>query len=79
VARAGEEASHSTVTFTVRRTKFEREDLIHSYSRADALADGTLIDAASVATEAGIRFPVALTAAVWARCVAVPPGVRCQD
>ena len=29
--------------------------------------------------KAGIRYPVALTAAVWERCVAVPPGVVCQD
>ena len=29
--------------------------------------------------EAGIRWPVALTRAVWERCVAVPPGVACQD
>jgi hypothetical protein len=32
-----------------------------------------------MAREAGIRWPVALTAAVWAQCVAVPPGVACQD
>src|SRR5262249_12805414 len=32
-----------------------------------------------VAREAGIRYPVALTRAVWQRCVAVPPGVLCQD
>jgi hypothetical protein len=76
---AQEEASLSTITLTVRRTMFEQDDLIHSYTRADAIADGTLIDVSSVATEAGIRFPVALTAAVWARCVAVPPGVHCQD
>jgi hypothetical protein len=31
------------------------------------------------AQEAGIRFPTALTAAAWARCVAVPPDVECQD
>jgi hypothetical protein len=33
----------------------------------------------AVACEAGIRYPVALTAAVWACCVAVPPGVECQE
>jgi hypothetical protein len=38
-----------------------------------------LIDGSAVAREAGIRYPVALTAAVWERCVAVPPGVLCQD
>jgi hypothetical protein len=28
---------------------------------------------------AGFKYPVALTAAAWANCVAVPPGVVCQD
>jgi hypothetical protein len=32
-----------------------------------------------LAREAGICYPVALTAAAWAKCVAVPPGVACQD
>jgi hypothetical protein len=58
---------------------FEHNDLIHSYSRADAIRDGVLIDVSANAREAGFRFPVALTAAVWAQCVAVPPGVMCQD
>jgi hypothetical protein len=38
-----------------------------------------LIDVSAVAREAGIRYPVALTRAVWQRCVAVPPGALCQD
>jgi hypothetical protein len=42
--------------------------------RADALRDGVLIDVSTVAREAGIRYPVALTRAVWERCVSVPPG-----
>jgi hypothetical protein len=58
---------------------FEDADLIHRYSRADALSDGVLIDASRAAREAGFRYPVALTAAAWAECVAVPPGVACQD
>src|SRR6516225_6371681 len=58
---------------------FENADLIHRYSRADAIRDGVLIDVSATAREAGIRFPVALTAAAWERCVAVPPGVECQD
>jgi hypothetical protein len=63
---------------------FSTDDLIHRYSRADALRDGELIDVSALAREAGIRYPVALTAAYWAKCVAVPPGVarqgevRCQ-
>src|SRR5215468_1692796 len=58
---------------------FEDADLIHRYSRADALQDGVLIDVSATAKEAGFRYPVALTSAAWAKCVAVPPGVTCQD
>ena len=53
--------------------------MIHAYTRADALADGTLVDVSDVAREAGIRYPVALTRAVWEACVRVPAGVACQD
>ena len=58
---------------------FEEADPIHRYTRADALRDGVLIDVSATAREAGIRWPVALTRAAWERCVAVPPGVACQD
>jgi hypothetical protein len=58
---------------------FEDADLIDRSSRADALRDGVLIDASALAREAGFKFPVALTAAVGAKCVAVPSGVLCQD
>lgn len=44
--------------------------IIHTYSRADAIADGVLIDVSSVASEAGFKVPVALTAEVWEDCVA---------
>ena len=42
---------------------FSNDDLIHSYTRAEALADGELIDVSATAREAGIRWPVALTLA----------------
>ena len=58
---------------------FEEADLIHRYTRAQAIEDGVLIDVSAVAREAGLRYPVALTCGAWARCVAVPPGVECQD
>jgi hypothetical protein len=58
---------------------FDPADLISRYTRADALRDGVLIDVSATAREAGIRFPVALTAAAWQECIAVPPGVTCQD
>lgn len=49
---------------------FISEDIIHTYTRAEALNDGTLLDATETATEAGFRFPVALTRAAWEDCVA---------
>lgn len=45
-------------------------DVIFTYTRAQALADGVLIDAGALAQEAGFRLPVAITAAAWADCVA---------
>jgi len=41
---------------------FENADLIHRYTRADALRDGVLIDVTATAKEAGFKYPVALTA-----------------
>jgi hypothetical protein len=38
---------------------------IHTYTRADALADGVLVDATATAQEAGFRIPVALTQSIW--------------
>ena len=40
-------------------------EVIHSYSRADAIADGTLVDVSELAAEAGFRHPVAMTRAAW--------------
>ena len=54
-------------------------DVIHSYSRAEALADGDLVDVSDTAREAGIKFPTAVTRAVWDAYVEVPEGVTCQD
>src|SRR5512135_1810692 len=53
--------------------------VIFSYPRARAIEDGVLVDVSKLAEEAGFRFPVAVTAGVWAACVAVPPGVDGQD
>jgi hypothetical protein len=58
---------------------FGPKDLIHSYTRAQAIADGVLVDVSPAAREAGIKYPTALTRAVWEKCVKVPPGVVCQD
>ena len=39
---------------------------VYAYTRADALADGVLVDVTQTAGEAGFRILVALTASVWA-------------
>ena len=49
---------------------FTEQNVIYVYTRAQAIADGVLFDATELAREAGFRYPVALTAAVWAECVA---------
>jgi hypothetical protein len=54
-------------------------EVIASYTRAQALADGEQIEVTATAREAGITFPVFLTRAVWSEFVEVPDGVTCQD
>lgn len=54
-------------------------DVIHSYSRAQAIDDGILVDVSATAREAGIKFPVAMTRTVWTQYVEVPRNVICQD
>ncbi len=54
-------------------------ELIFSYSRAQAIADGVLVDVSDTAKEAGFTMPVALTRAVWDSYVEVPKGVVAQD
>jgi hypothetical protein len=46
---------------------FDDSDVIHTYSREQAIADGVLVDVTTTAKEAGFKFPVALTSAVRAR------------
>ncbi len=57
----------------------ESWDLIHVYTRAEAIADGVLIDVTDIARETGFRFPVAMTTAAWFACVDVPLGLASQD
>lgn len=44
-------------------------DVIFSYSRAQAVDDGVLVDVSELAREAGFRFPVALTTSVHHLCM----------
>jgi hypothetical protein len=40
---------------------FENADLIHAYTRADALRDGVLIDVSATTREAGIRWEFSIS------------------
>ena len=55
---------------------FEDADVIFSYTRAQAIADGVLVDVTEMARECGFRYPVALTARVWAEVVVPPEKAR---
>ena len=52
---------------------------IHAYTRAQALADGVLVDVTRQASPAemrgGFTVPVAVTAAVWAAIEAIPDSL----
>jgi hypothetical protein len=54
-------------------------DVIYSYTRAQAVADGVQVEVTKTAQEAGIKFPMFLTRAVFDNYVAVPEGVTGQD
>jgi len=54
-------------------------EVIFAYTRKQALADGVQVDVTTTAKEAGIKFPMFLTRAVFDAYVAVPPDVSCQD
>ena len=53
--------------------------VIYSYTRKQAVADGVQVEVTKTAQEAGIKFPMFLTRAVWDAYVAVPEGVTGQD
>jgi hypothetical protein len=51
---------------------FEGAEIIHSYSRAEAIEDGVLIDVSKQAAEVGITLHTAVTPAVWAELIGNP-------
>ena len=54
-------------------------EIVYTYTRAHAIADGFQVEVTKTAQEAGIRFPVFLTRAVYDVYVTVPPDVAGQD
>jgi len=54
----------------------ENADIIYSYTRAQAIEDGILVDAGQMAKECGVNYPVALTNTVWEKYVKVPKSLE---
>ena len=54
-------------------------EIIYTYTRSQAVADGVQVEVTKTAQEAGIKFPMFLTRAVFDKYVAVPPDVTGQD
>jgi hypothetical protein len=54
-------------------------EVIFSYTRQEAIDDGVLIDVSKLAKEAGYRYPVALTSALWADINDIPQSKDWQD
>ena len=52
------------------------DPVIFSYTRAQAIEDGILVDVSETARDAGFKIPVAVTRGVWERLVALPEGYR---
>ena len=61
------------------RPKTQDFEIVYSYTRAQAVADGVQVEVSKVAAEAGIKFPMFLTRAVYDAYVTVPPDVSGQD
>lgn len=51
-------------------------DIIYTYTRKQAIIDGTLIDVSETASEAGFKWPVAVTAGVWDTIENIPPKLK---
>ena len=75
--------TNTTHTMKEEPTQADRENffggVIYAYTRSQAVADGVQVDVTKTAQEAGIKFPMFLTRAVFDAYVAVPPDVSGQD
>ncbi|MBK8270259.1 MAG: hypothetical protein IPK83_18980 [Planctomycetes bacterium] len=50
--------------------------VIYSYTRAQAIEDGVLVDLTEWARETGFKYPVACTSEVWHRYISPPAETR---
>lgn len=53
---------------------FDDAEVVHAYSRANAIEDGVLFDITEQAKACGIVYPAAMTPGVWAEVICVPQG-----
>ena len=58
------------------RQFFDDHNLIHVYTRAQAIADGVLHDVTATARECGFLIPVAITDTIWSRWVEASPVLK---
>lgn len=54
-------------------------DIIYSYSRSQALADGVLVDVSELAREAGFKLPVAVSDNLYHGYLTPPPELAKED
>ena len=54
-------------------------DVIYTYTRKQAIADGIQREISDVAKEEGFKFRTFMTESAWSTCVQVPEGVTGQD
>ena len=47
-------------------------EVIYAYTRAEAIADGVLVDVSTMAREAGLILPTAVTSALWEDICTLP-------
>ena len=55
---------------------FEDAPVIFSYTRAQAIEDGVLVDLTEWAKETGFKIPVACTSTVWHGCIVPADGTQ---
>lgn len=53
-------------------------EVIYTYTRQQAIEDGVLIDVSRTAREAGFKYPVAVTQAVWSEVI-IPDEIACEN
>ena len=62
-----------------KKNLFLEGEVIFAYSRKQALEDGVLIDVTDFAKDAGFRYPVAVTRALWEDIECIPHSKGFQD